>query len=288
MSVHVSHLKFGGYAGLLLMLLPLFVTPPFAQNVVITEINYNSPIYFNPEDWVEFYNPSANDIDLSGWVFKDEVDSQAFVFPENTLIEADGFVILCTDTSLFKLYFPGVENYLGNFHWGLSGGGELIRIYNDQGYIIDYLTYDDEPPWPTLPDGFGPTLELTDPSLDNTVAENWRASSYPFGSPGIKGWLGVENNRNEGGFPTEITLLQNYPNPFNPVTTISFYLPRPAQVSLKVFDQQGKEIARLINGIMTPGLHETVFNAEGLPSSVYFARLEADGIIKIQRLLLVK
>ncbi len=269
-------------------LLTCLTGSPRAQNVVITEINYNSAIYFNPEDWVEFYNPSADDIDLSGWVFKDEVDSQAFVFPENTLLEADGFIILCTDTSLFKLYFPGVDDYIGNFHWGLSGGGELIRIYNAQGYIIDYLTYDDEPPWPTLPDGFGPTLELMDPALDNTIAENWRASSYPFGSPGIKGWLGVAPGSAGRTLPTELTLLENYPNPFNPSTTITFLLARPTPVSLNIFDSRGREIARLVNGMMSPGLHRVLFNAEGLSSGIYLAELEAEGVVKTRRLLLLR
>ena len=160
-----------------------------AGSIIITEINYHSSDNFDPGDWVEFYNDSCESVDISGWIFKDENDDHIFIFPPNMVLEPEALIVLCRDTAAFSGLFPEVNNYLGDFDFGLSNGGELIRLFDNQENIIDSLTYDDEPPWPTEPDGNGPTLELIDPSLPNEDPENWRASTAPHGSPGQQnGW----------------------------------------------------------------------------------------------------
>jgi hypothetical protein len=155
----------------------------YADSLVINEINYNSADNFNPGDWVEVYNPHPYTLDITGWVFKDEDDSHSYVFPEGTLIEANGYLVLCADGAAFSTLFPEVDNYIGDIGFGLSSGGELIRIYNASATLIDQLTFDDSAPWPTEPDGNGPTLELMKPSFDNALAESWMA--HPLhGTPG--------------------------------------------------------------------------------------------------------
>ena len=47
--------------------------------------------------------------------------------------------------------------------------------------------------------------------------------------------------------PTDFALGKNYPNPFNPTTTIEYALPRPAKVSMRIYDLLGKEVAVLLN-----------------------------------------
>ena len=79
-------------------------------------------------------------------------------------------------------------------------------------------------------------------------------------------------------FPTptlarRYALFQNYPNPFNPSTTIAFALPRPGRVSLKIFDASGKEVAILVNENLPVGNYRIPWNAQELPSGVYFYRL---------------
>jgi hypothetical protein len=164
-------------------ILALFKPRVFTDSLVINEINYNSADSFDPGDWVEFYNPHPYDLDISGWVFKDEDDLHAFEFPAGTMIDAEGYLVLCFDTAAFTELFPEVGNYLGPMGFGLAGGGELIRLYNDSGAIIDTVLYDDNDPWPTEPDGNGPTLELINPAWDNALAESWAASALN-GTPG--------------------------------------------------------------------------------------------------------
>jgi photosystem II stability/assembly factor-like uncharacterized protein len=83
-------------------------------------------------------------------------------------------------------------------------------------------------------------------------------------------------------------LSQNYPNPFNPVTNIKFSIPWGGYVSLKVYDILGSEIAILIDEDISEGTHEVNFNAAGLPSGIYFYRLQARDIIETKKMLFLK
>lgn len=88
--------------------------------------------------------------------------------------------------------------------------------------------------------------------------------------------------------PGEYRLDQNYPNPFNPSTKISFSLPHSANVSLKVFDMLGREIATLVNGYTNAGSHEVTFNASNLSSGIYFYKLVSGNFTEIKKMMLVK
>ena len=88
--------------------------------------------------------------------------------------------------------------------------------------------------------------------------------------------------------PVEYSLAQNYPNPFNPETTISFSLPEKANISLKIFDLLGREVATLASGEMNEGHHKVVFNAKNLSSGLYIYRLEAGEFSAVRKLLLLK
>ena len=74
--------------------------------------------------------------------------------------------------------------------------------------------------------------------------------------------------------PTEFQLCANFPNPFNPSTMIVFYLPRNEYVSLKVYDITGRAIETLVDGEVPPGEHRMNWSAQGLPSGVYFCRMQ--------------
>jgi len=79
--------------------------------------------------------------------------------------------------------------------------------------------------------------------------------------------------------PEAFALNQNYPNPFNPTTTISFTLSQPALVTLKIYNILGQEVATLLNReSLEDGSQEVDFDANSLPSGVYFYHLAAEGI----------
>ncbi|TRZ51242.1 T9SS C-terminal target domain-containing protein [bacterium] len=94
----------------------------------------------------------------------------------------------------------------------------------------------------------------------------------------------------ENKVPSQYILKQNYPNPFNPTTTIEFDLPKAGNVTLKIFDITGREVAREISGLsLRAGNYKVNFNGSMLSSGVYFYSLVLDGkIIDTKKMLLVK
>jgi hypothetical protein len=86
----------------------------------------------------------------------------------------------------------------------------------------------------------------------------------------------------------QFVLVQNFPNPFNPTTTISYSLPRAGEVSLKIFNLLGEEVATLAFGHREAGTHSIQWDAAGQTSGVYFCRLQEGGFIETKRMLLLK
>ena len=141
--------------------------------------------YVNPGDWVELHNPTNESIAIGLWKFKDGNDTHVFIIPENQVLESGAYLVLCKDSLAFNDNFPNVSNFIGEFDFGLNGGGELVRLFDAEELPVDEVNYDDSSPWPLEPDGNGPTLELIHPSLDNDLGVNWATSDNNGGTPGV-------------------------------------------------------------------------------------------------------
>ncbi len=87
--------------------------------------------------------------------------------------------------------------------------------------------------------------------------------------------------------PSSFTLT-SYPNPFNAQTTIQFDLPHAGNVSLRLFDLLGREVATLLDKPMIAGSHSLSYDAASLPSGVYFARLASGDYSTTHKLLLLR
>ena len=83
-------------------------------------------------------------------------------------------------------------------------------------------------------------------------------------------------------------LNQNFPNPFNPATKIRYTLPQTSNVVIKVFDILGNEIETLVNEEKQTGTYEITWYAEGLPSGVYFYRLQSGDFVETKKMILIK
>jgi uncharacterized lipoprotein YddW (UPF0748 family) len=80
--------------------------------------------------------------------------------------------------------------------------------------------------------------------------------------------LSLEDNGYKG-LPEKFTLFQNYPNPFNPVTKIRFYLDRPGNATVKIYDISGREVTTLKNEFLNTGYHVVEFDASNYASGIY-------------------
>ena len=242
----------------------VFIQKIYTDSLVINEINYNSANNFDPGDWVEFYNPHEHELNITNWVFKDENDDHSYIFPEGTVIEPNGYLVLCRDTAAFHGLFTEIENYLGDMDFGLSGNGELIRLYDSTGLLIDTVLYDDKAPWPTGPDGNGPTLELINPQYDNALPESWAASEN-HGTPGKINSMFV----NIPGLylPVETLSCDIYPNPFRTSAIIKVNSKfEIADGELIIYNLLGIEVKR-IKHINTNRIE---IKRDNLPAGIYF------------------
>jgi photosystem II stability/assembly factor-like uncharacterized protein len=94
--------------------------------------------------------------------------------------------------------------------------------------------------------------------------------------------------KEKGAAPSGFTLDQNYPNPFNPSTTIRYTLPSAANVTLKIYNMLGQDIAMPVNERQEPGSKSVRFDASRLSSGVYIYRLTAGLFVETKRMMVVK
>ena len=154
---------------------------PLTPSLVINEIHYNPASDQGDDDdyeFLELYNTGDATVDMSGFAFTDGV---YFTFPHGASVAPDEYLVVAINA----------ETYSGQgyqvFEWTdgkLSNGGEMVELRDATSNIIDQVDYDDDDPWPELPDGDGPSLMLEDPSFDNALPENWRPSLPVGGTPG--------------------------------------------------------------------------------------------------------
>ncbi len=98
--------------------------------------------------------------------------------------------------------------------------------------------------------------------------------------------LGI--NQLSTSIPDKFKLEQNYPNPFNPVTNIKFSIKDKGDVSMKVYNTQGKLIETLVNKVLPAGEYEYSFDAVGLNSGIYFVTVQAGGFSDTKKMVLLK
>ena len=92
----------------------------------------------------------------------------------------------------------------------------------------------------------------------------------------------------ETNLPEEFKLNQNYPNPFNPVTTIEYTIPKGSNVSLKIFDITGREVASLVDKYQDAGTFIVNWNAVNFSSGIYIYRLTAGSYTDTKKMILNK
>ncbi|MBN1825566.1 MAG: lamin tail domain-containing protein [Candidatus Eisenbacteria bacterium] len=199
-------------------LLALFAAGAGAQ-IVLNEIMYNTPD--SPDvEWVELVNVSAAAVDLDGWYLLDEDDGHVPCALAGVL-DPGAFLVVAGDDTLFAAAYPDVENVnpnvfgMGPDGWNLGNGGDAIRLYDDDDELADRVDFDDASPWPTAPDGDGPSLELLNPALDNASAVSWAASIAAGGSPGAPNTVYVNDQPPAVGALSRDILL---PGPADTVT----------------------------------------------------------------------
>ena len=138
------------------------------------------------------------------------------------------------------------------------------------GFTADYIQTGQIPTFKLLKDG-----KLINLEGDIPVFENNQLYMVPSLSEAI-------------ALPETFSLDRAYPNPFNPVTTLRFAIPVDSDVTLSIYNLQGREVSTLISGNMDAGYHTAKWNADAHASGVYFVKMIVGDYVNTQKLMLVK
>ena len=149
-----------------------------APKVVINEIMYHPVSDNDGEEYIELYNASGENLNLSGWEF---TDGFSYCFPRGSTLAAGDYLVVANDPAAVSATY-NLTGVFGPFADGkLSNRGERVELRDAWSNLVDAVEYQDSGAWPCAADGEGAALELLDPSLDNNDPAFWVAGE---GSPG--------------------------------------------------------------------------------------------------------
>jgi hypothetical protein len=261
-------------------------------NLKITEINYHpldnvtntDTINDIDYEFLELKNTGSTLINLSQAFF---IDGISYTFPDGSTVEPGRFIVLASNKQEFNGrygFFP-----FGEYDGQLNNGGETITLVTVANDTILTVTYSDQIPWPTTPDGEGYSLVTTEINPTGNLNDplKWRASYNINGSPGYDD-MATEVGKPETKFPSSIELYQNYPNPFNPSTRIHYELRNLVKVRLSIYDLLGREVAVLVNSVQNAGRYDLFFEGYELSSGIYFCKLQSGEKVIIRKMMLLK
>jgi photosystem II stability/assembly factor-like uncharacterized protein len=207
----------------------------------------------------------------------------------------DGSIIVTNDSArVYRSTDDGItwEDKTGDLKAGIVRGFAVARSRVDPAHVSMAACTDDD--------------ILTSMDGGNQWSSFWQgAYRFSFGAPlaadeeyvyAGPGWLRrrpwsqatVTDVLPVADIPSAFGLEQNYPNPFNPSTMITYQLPVRTHVQLAVFNVLGQQVLVLQNGEYAAGPHAVRFDAAGLPSGVYFYRLDAGAYTQTRKCVLVR
>ena len=171
------------------------------------------------------------------------------------------------------IYFTKGDSLIGS---GVMFLGGDVPSYTEFVVPIDYY----------YPEVIPDTAVINITYLD--TAEVWTVGGGAFiDDLSFGGFVDVKEITNNQ-VPTSYVLLQNYPNPFNPSTKIEYSIPEESFVELKVYNLIGQEVATLVRQHQKAGTYRSGFNAEGLQSGIYIAKLTTNSYTQSIKMTLLK
>jgi hypothetical protein len=193
-----------------------------------------------------------------------------------------------------------------HFNWGMLTGiirdengqpldGAMVLIKNQAGEVLNYGLSDGSGSYQIqgLPDGTNQICVSKVNYSANTTWFDFDVSDFEVLLMNFKlNWNPADIPEEQtAALPSRIELMANYPNPFNPATHIQFGLPAAQQVSLKVYDLTGRQVAQLLKANLAAGVHTVIWNGtdhtgRSVSSGIYFYALQGDGFRLVKKMLL--
>jgi len=200
-------------------------------------------------DWIELYNNSDNQIDISGFYLTDKPKREPSMWriPNGTKLSTRGFLLIWADSD------PKDGPYHTNFNLGKDG--DSIAIYSTDGKtLVDMIAFGSQ---------------QTDISYGR---KSDGEDSWMFLNTSTPGKTNITTGIEE--FETEITIF-NYPHPFKDETIFEINLTDNTELSFVVVDILGMEVFKYDFGFVNTGLYESKFSRNSLPEGIYFYSVKA-------------
>ena len=229
------------------------------------------------DDWVEIYNAGPEAINLGGMYLTDNLAIPKLwqipgTEPDSTTIPPGGFLVIWFDN----------DSEQGVLHTEikLSGAGEQIGLYAADGVTpIDTLSFGQQETnisYGRLPDGSNNWETFTTPTPGETNSAN-----------------AIDDKSTSTSMPKGYFMDQNYPNPFNPATHISYQIPVPTRVIIKIYNIRGEQIKTLENCFKSAGSYLVRWNGLdsngfAVTSGIYLCRIQAGDFSQVRKMLMVK
>jgi hypothetical protein len=274
---------------------------PYVGKVVLTEIMYKAT---DGVDFLELQNISNDTVKLYD---KDEpnntwrVGGISFNFPPNTVIYPGQIIVLIDDTISvddFRQKY-GMDSNIPVFPYtgGLQGNGETIKLekprpsYYDEDMnqvfpymLMDWVTYGTSAPWPEDANGKGKSLNRIKKDEYGNDPANWKAEDP---SPGTHNTAIFTGKKRTVKPDLKVTVNTNR---LNKTFSISLVTSRSEEVSVELFDCQGRLHTRLLQQKLQPGLNTRTFSAEKmLNNNLLLLRVKSSGkLLFTEKLLLSK
>ena len=248
-------------------------------------------------------------VELSGKVsiLNNDGSNYKVLLQINTDIQSQklGGATIVVDFDTTSISFPdnpqsGSDFIFANFNLGYYDTAKVTKISNGEIWINIDLTSD----------GNGTLVEKGPDSWTDLVTLNFASTAIIVNNPiswniNSKYWQVYDSDNfsvwGKGNFDFitdasgsnhqnnfSYVLSQNYPNPFNPSTKIEYRIPERSSVSLVVYNTIGQQISILTEGEKEAGTYSIEYNAENLPSGIYFYRIQAGNFVQTKKMVLLK
>ena len=247
---------------------------PCSENIVFSEINYNSNLSKDAGDWVEIYNAGNTTINLSSWYFSDADDSHFYIFPQGTNLPAAAYLVIYGDQAKFNSRFPNLTNKIGPFNFGLSSSGEAIRLFDASGKLYQSMVYDENAPWPAGANGNGYTLEIIDKNGLSCDGTNWQ-DGCEEGSPGTSPTFPC--TANSVSQTEQLLQLKLYPNPNHGqfLLDLGNLTESDKKVFVEIYNLLGEKI---YHEVILPGQKSHDIELEEALPGVYFVKVTVGNV----------
>ncbi len=158
------------YAFILVITMLFTIGAVSASNVLISEVYYDTIGTDSVEEFVELYNPTLADVDLSGWALSDNVGS--YSIPAGTVIRSTGYITIAKAASGFNALF-GFDPDVSGMTLGLGNSGDQVSLKDVSGSEVDFVAWEGFVSDWSIVAATGISIQRISPDVDTDTVSDW-------------------------------------------------------------------------------------------------------------------